>query len=69
MLGPWEIADHLRRSLERTEREPKACPARAVIVYGWNENDEGGWLVPTLNPDGSPNTERLDAVRKVLAGR
>ncbi len=32
------------------------------LIYAWNENDEGGWLTPTLY-DGNA---RLEAVRRVL---
>ena len=28
--------------------------------------EEGGWLIPTLNANGTPNTERLDAIRFLL---
>jgi len=24
-------------------------PANAILIYAWNELDEGGWLVPTLS--------------------
>ena len=37
-------------------------PANAIIIYAWNENDEGGWLIPTL----SEGTARLDAIARVL---
>ena len=33
-----------------------------AIVYAWNENTEGGWLLPTLGN----GTARLDAIRNVL---
>ena len=38
-------------------------------IISWNEYDEGGWLAPTLGPDGKPDSSRLDAVRRVLKGR
>ncbi len=41
---------------------PEAAEANALLIYAWNENDEGGWLVPTLG-EGSA---RLDAIREVL---
>jgi hypothetical protein len=37
-----------------------------VIIYAWNEHDEGGWLCPTWSPDGRPDRRRLEAIRKVL---
>jgi len=63
---PEELASHVRDALDWTAADEARCPAQAVIVYAWNEHDEGGWLCPTLNPDGSPNTERLDALRTAL---
>jgi hypothetical protein len=33
-----------------------------VIIYAWNEFDEGGWICPTI----SEGTSRLDAISKVL---
>jgi len=47
-------------------KNPDITPAKAVIIYAWNENDEGGWLTPTWSADGKPNTARLDAIRPVL---
>jgi hypothetical protein len=47
-------------------QNPDLTPANAVIIYAWNENDEGGWLIPTLDPDGTPNLERIGAARAAL---
>jgi len=66
---PEEIAQHLRRAMKFCDAHPKLCPARAVIIYAWNEYDEGGWLAPTRNADGAPGTGRLDAIRKALRNR
>jgi len=40
-----------------------------VLIYAWNEFDEGGWLVPALPPPHGEGTARIDALRKVLVGR
>ena len=61
-----EIAKHLQNALNFVKENPKICLANAIIMYAWNEHDEGGWLVPTWTPEGKPNTARLDAVRRVL---
>jgi hypothetical protein len=63
---PSEIADHVGDALSFVRSHPRVCPANTVIVYAWNEYDEGGWLAPTRLPDGTPDTSRLDAVRSVL---
>jgi len=55
---PAAIAQHVQHAVEwgRTNKSP------AILIYAWNENDEGGWLTPTL----SEGAARLDALRKVL---
>jgi hypothetical protein len=59
---PPQLARHLQDAMEWTQRNRDLNPANAIIIYAWNENDEGGWLIPTL----SEGTARLDAVAKVL---
>ena len=63
---PQEIANHLRDAIAFVKTHPEICKANALILYAWNEYDEGGWLAPTRNADGTPDTGRLDAVREVL---
>jgi hypothetical protein len=69
--GPWfaeptpqELADSLRSAIQWMEENPTTAEANAVIIYAWNESDEGGWLVPTLHE----GTARLDAIREALKG-
>ena len=64
---PAELANHLADALNWTSiHRTTATPANTVLIYAWNENDEGGWLVPTLNPDGSTNADRLTAIAAML---
>jgi len=63
---PEAIAAHLKRAVRFTTSHPDLCPAQTIIIYAWNEHDEGGWLCPTWTPDHQPDTRRLDAIRKVL---
>lgn len=65
---PEEIASHLKRALNFVKTNPDICVANTIIIYAWNEHDEGGWLEPTWTTDGKPDTSRLDAIRKVLKG-
>ncbi|HYZ32112.1 MAG TPA: hypothetical protein VE684_07500, partial [Crenalkalicoccus sp.] len=62
---PQELAAHLRRALEWIALHPRVAVARAALIYAWNENDEGGWLVPTLPFD----DRRVEALRAVLCTR
>jgi hypothetical protein len=59
---PEELAAHLGHALDWIGAHPQAAPARAALIYAWNENDEGGWLVPAL----SEGDARLRAIRKVI---
>ncbi len=64
-----ELAAHIREALEWTKANRDLNPANAVIIYGWNENDEGGWLLPTLGTDGRPDETRINAVGNALLPR
>jgi len=59
---PQEIADHLKGAVAWVKENPQTCEAKAIIIYAWNEFNEGGWLVPTL----SEGAARLEAIREVL---
>ncbi len=63
---PQEIASHLDRAIRFVQENKKVCPANAIIIYAWNEHDEGGWLAPTWTPGGKPNAERIEAIGRIL---
>jgi len=63
---PYELAEHLREALAWTKANRDLNPANAIIIYAWNEHDEGGWLQPTLGTDGRPNDARIKALERVL---
>ncbi len=48
MGTPDEISEHVVDAVNWVNNNPVTCPANAVLVYAWNEFDEGGWLCPTL---------------------
>ena len=59
-----ELTGHLAdaiRFASRSGRTGNAAPA--VLVYAWNEFDEGGWLAPTKGT----GTARLEAVKQALS--
>lgn len=63
---PAELTDHLLDGMDWVRSNPSAAPANALLMYAWNEHDEGGWISPTRDLDGSPNTERIDAIAAAL---
>jgi hypothetical protein len=49
-------------AIDWTTSNQESAKAQTILIYAWNESDEGGWLVPTL----SEGNARLDAIRSVL---
>lgn len=64
MPTPREIAENVQSAIEWMNKNPTVAESNTILIYAWNENDEGGWLCPTLyNYEGSA---RLDTLRKIL---
>ncbi len=63
---PDELGAHVRAAIAWTQANRDLNPANAILIYAWNEHDEGGWLQPTLGPDGKPDDARIKALEKVL---
>ena len=75
-----EIFDHLAYGLSFMQHENVKLftKANTVIMYAWNEHDEGGWICPTLkvdengnqlyNDDGTKqlNESRINAVKLAI---
>ena len=73
-----EIGEHLTRALVWVAANKACAKANTVLMYAWNENDEGGWLTPTLMVDVSGRLlydangnkqidySRLEVVKRVI---
>ncbi|MCX6910625.1 MAG: hypothetical protein NTY01_21650 [Verrucomicrobia bacterium] len=66
---PDEIAAHIGRGVSWFKKHPGKNGSELVLIYAWNEFDEGGWLAPALPPPHGEGTARVDALRKVLVLR
>lgn len=62
---PEELAEHVRETAEWVLANPTVCPAQAMLIYAWNEHDEGGWICPTLGE----GTARVDALQRMWRQR
>lgn len=62
---PEQIAEQLRACLDFVKAHPDATLANAALIYAWNENAEGGWIVPTRAEMQGGIPRRLDAIRGV----
>jgi hypothetical protein len=60
---PAELGAHVKAAVDYIRRDARACPSRLLLIYSWDECDEGGGLIPTL---GDPRGSYLSAIAKVL---
>jgi len=58
-----EVADHLADGLNWIGNYPSTSDANTLLIYAWNEFDEGGWICPTLYN----GTDRLHAIKNVIS--
>ena len=65
-----ELTAHLQDAINFVIANPTQCEIKTLLMYSWNEHDEGGAICPTIIPDGNytPHTyainrERLDVVK------
>jgi hypothetical protein len=63
---PGELANHVCEAVRWAGSHRDLNPANTVIIYAWNEHDEGGWLQPTLRADGTADDSRVLALGKAL---
>jgi hypothetical protein len=59
---PTELADHVKDAIRWNKDNSTVAKANTILIYSWDEFDEGGWLAPTE----AEGTERLDALKGVL---
>lgn len=63
---PDELAAHVCEAVQWAATHRDLNPANAIIIYAWNEHDEGGWLQPTRGADGKADDSRIHALGKAL---
>jgi hypothetical protein len=59
---PKEMEEHVVHAFQWLRTNRASAQAQIAITYAWNENDEGGWLVPTL----SEGTARIHAMAAAI---
>jgi len=63
MATPAEFTEHMRAAIGFVRRNTNSCVSRTVLVYSWDECDEGGCIMPTV---GDPGGSYLRAVSRAL---
>ena len=64
-LSREEMLDEATMLLRWIERNREECPTGHVMVFAWNEFEEGGWICPNVGLDGHPDVSRVRAFREV----
>lgn len=62
---PSELATHVQAAVDFVGANAGACPSKTLLMYAWNEFDEGGWLCPTWTGS-TPDTSRVAALAGLL---
>ncbi len=63
--SPAQLTAHLQAAADLVAARPVACESKAIIIYSWDECDEGGnALIPSHTPSG-PDTANISAARAV----
>lgn len=59
--SPAQLTAHLQAAVSYVTANPTICPSKAIIIYSWDECDEGGnALIPSYG-GASPNTANITA--------
>src|SRR5262249_4231759 len=64
---PAELSGLVRDAVSWCQQNAATAESQVILIYAWNEIDEGGWLVLSFWPD--QGSRRLDAIRAVLRVR
>jgi hypothetical protein len=60
-----QVTAHLQAGVDYVLKHQDSCPSKTLLIYSWDECDEGGnAIVPSYTPSG-PNTSIVDALRQV----
>ena len=60
---PEEFTRHIQRGIDFVRTHPKECEAQSLLVYSWDECDEGGGILPTHGDPGGAYLRALKSVR------
>jgi hypothetical protein len=61
---PDELTTHIRAAVNYVKQYPTVCPSKTILIYSWDECDEGGGMLPTI---GDPSGNYLKAVSKAFS--
>lgn len=63
---PEELIKGAARFAKELKKEKNQQFVGHIMMFAWNEFEEGGWICPTYNSDLSINTERVQAISTII---
>lgn len=64
LATPSEFAAHVQAAVKFIDTHPSVCPSKVLLIYSWDECDEGGALIPTI---GDPEGAYLSAIAPIIS--
>ena len=64
---PLEIEEGAKRLADWIEQNKDLIKSSHIMCFAWNEFEEGAYICPTYNDDGSINDERIAAFANVVS--
>lgn len=58
--------EELARQMKAAISFQKEKNSKSVLIYAWNEFDEGGFIEPTLSNNEMINKEKLDTIKSII---
>ncbi|HEY4063433.1 MAG TPA: discoidin domain-containing protein [Puia sp.] len=64
---PSQLAQNLQTAFNWIGQNATVAETHTLIMYAWNEHDEGGWICPTITVGNNsvPDSTRIKAIRSV----
>jgi hypothetical protein len=60
-----QLSAHLQAAVSYVVSHPTQCPSKAILIYSWDECDEGGNAIIPTYTGGPPGTSRIASLRRV----
>jgi hypothetical protein len=60
-----QLTAHLQAAVSYVVSHPSQCPSKAILIYSWDECDEGGNAILPTWTGGEPDTSRISALQRV----
>jgi hypothetical protein len=62
-----QLTTHVQTAINWAKsRKTTSSPSQTVLIYAWNEHDEGGWLCPTMDIGNGIDKSHLNELKNIV---